>query len=341
MSFVLFHFYFFAALLCLREVSCAAFSNGQVQPGVYPAPALPSNFTKKPQYWRSPNATNPALFASRGHLGPSIRQSRKPRSSSVSQRQSGTSWAGWPNVRYIFSFGDSYTSTGFNVHGTQPYAGNPLGNPAYPGATSANGPNYVDFLSTTYNESYIQTYNFGYGGATVDPALVASPYGLIVQSFEQQVTQGFLPTYTDGTVPWSATDTLFTIFFGINDVILSYARRNDSLNLALIKDYEGLVNQLYAAGARNFLFMNVIPVDLTPGSLDLSDADRGSLASYIGAYNWRLGHLTYYLHQRHPDTSVFYLDTNWLFTRVIDYPSQFAQTAGYRNTTQDCPAYAQ
>ena len=87
--------------------------------------------------------------------------------------------------------------------------------------------------------------------------------------------------------------------------------------------------------------MNVIPVDRTPGSLGLSDADRGSLASYIGAYNWRLGYLTYYLHQRHPDTSVFYLDTNWLFTRVIDSPSQFAQTAGYRNTTRDCAAYAQ
>ena len=140
--------------------------------------------------------------------------------------------------------GDSYTSTGFNVHDTQPYPGNPLGNPVYPGATSANGPNYVDFLSTTYNESYIQTYNFGYGGATIDPALVGSPYGLIVQSFEQQVTQEFLPLYTDGTVSWSATDTLFTIFFGINDVILSYAQRNDTLNYDLIKDYESLVNQV-------------------------------------------------------------------------------------------------
>jgi hypothetical protein len=140
--------------------------------------------------------------------------------------------------------GDSYTSTGFNVRGPQPNPGNPLGNPAYPGATSSNGPNYVDFLSSTYNQSYIQTYCFGYGGATIDPALLPSPYGLIVQSFEQQVTESFLPFYTHGEVPWSAEDTLFTVFFGINDVILSYLQQNSSLNYALIKDYERLLNQV-------------------------------------------------------------------------------------------------
>ena len=149
--------------------------------------------------------------------------------------------------------GDSYTSTGFNVSGVQPGPANPLGNPVYPGATSANGPNYVDFLTTTYNESYIQTYNFGYGGATVDPALVESPYGLIVQSFEQQVTQSFLPLYSNGEVSWSADNTLFGVFFGINDVILSYAQQNSSLNYDLIKDYESLVNQVSNS---NFVFLS-------------------------------------------------------------------------------------
>lgn len=130
------------------------------------------------------------------------------------------------------------------MNGAQPNPANPLGNPIYPGATSANGPNYVDFLTTTYNRSYIQTYNFGYGGATIDPALVGSPYGLIVQSFRQQVDLEFLPQYADGAVPWSAADTLFTIFFGINDVILSYGGRNDTLNYELIKDYESLVDEV-------------------------------------------------------------------------------------------------
>lgn len=115
------------------------------------------------------------------------------------------------------SSGDSYTSTSFNIHGPQPNPQNPLGNPAYPGATSADGPNYVDFLTTTYNQSFIRTFNLGYGGATIDPSLVGSPYGLIVQSFQQQVQEEFIPTYaTNSGVEWSGSNSLFTVFFGIN-----------------------------------------------------------------------------------------------------------------------------
>lgn len=142
--------------------------------------------------------------------------------------------------------GDSYTSTLFDIHGEQPNPGNPLGNPAYPGATSSDGPNYVDFLTTTYNRSYIQTFNLGFGGATVDPSLVPSSFGNLVQSFKQQVQQEFIPRYGDKiAAPWSPENTLVTLFFGINDVILSHSRQNDSLYYALIKSYERSVHQVW------------------------------------------------------------------------------------------------
>ena len=35
-------------------------------------------------------------------------------------------------TRYLSPSGDSYTQTGFEVNGTQPSIGNPLGNPPYP-----------------------------------------------------------------------------------------------------------------------------------------------------------------------------------------------------------------
>lgn len=102
----------------------------------------------------------------------------------------------------------------------------------------------MDFLSTTYNRSYVETFNLGFGGATIDPSLVASPFGDIVQSFKQQVQDEFIPLYGDkAEASWSAANSLFTIFFGINDVILSYSQRNGSLNYALIKSYERLVHQ--------------------------------------------------------------------------------------------------
>lgn len=75
--------------------------------------------------------------------------------------------------------------------------------------------------------------------------LVESPFGRVVQSFRQQVQDQFLPTYGNKVaVPWSAKDSLFVIFFGINDVVLSYAERNSSLNYAIIKSYERLVRQV-------------------------------------------------------------------------------------------------
>ncbi|KAL8718971.1 MAG: hypothetical protein Q9225_003964 [Loekoesia sp. 1 TL-2023] len=198
------------------------FNDGQVQPGCYNPPAIPQNLTTRPQRWRDTSSVPPIVT-----------------------RQVGKVWPGWQGVRYLFTFGDSYTSTSFNIHGTQPNPENPLGNPAYPGATSADGPNYVDFLTTTYNQSFIETFNLGYGGATIDPSLVGSPYGLIVQSFRQQVQEEFLPTYARHSgVDWSGSNTLFTVFFGINDVILSYGQRNSTLNFLLIKSYESLVHQV-------------------------------------------------------------------------------------------------
>ncbi|KAL8928494.1 MAG: hypothetical protein Q9208_001728 [Pyrenodesmia sp. 3 TL-2023] len=220
---------------------------------------------------------------------------------------------------------------------------NPLGNPAYPGATSSNGPNYVDFLTTTYNQSFIQTFNLGYGGATIDPSLIGSPYGYIVQSFRQQVQDEFLPTYaTNPGVAWSGSNSLFTVFFGINDVVLSYGQRNSTLNFLLIKSYENLVHQLYAAGARNFLFMNVPPIDRSPGMLARDAASQASMAGYIGEFNFRLILLVYNLAVHYPDTTVWLFDTNWLFTRLLNNgAASFRETANYVDLTDYCAAYQQ
>lgn len=122
---------------------------------------------------------------------------------------------------------------------------NPLGNPPYPGATSANGPNYIDFLTTTYNHSYIQAYSLAYGGAMVNPFLFTTPFGVLVQSFLSQVNEEFLISYQNYTDDvWLTSNTLFILFFGINDIINSYAQANDTLNYQIVKSYEGLVDQV-------------------------------------------------------------------------------------------------
>ena len=83
------------------------------------------------------------------------------------------------------------------------------------------------------------------------------------------------------------------------------------------------------------------PVDRSPGSIEQGPAVQAVKAGAIGRYNFRLGALVYNLGLRHPDTTSFLFDTNFLFTRVLDDPGQFMETADLRNTTDYCEAYAE
>jgi len=139
--------------------------------------------------------------------------------------------------------GDSYTATGFNLSSTQSGPGIPLGNPGYPGLTSSNGPNWVDFLTTTYNESFLETYNMGFGGAVVSSDLV--PPFLPTVDFRQQVNNEFIPYYVQkNTTSWTPDNSLFAFFFGINDVNISYGKRNATLNGDIFVVYRSLIEQV-------------------------------------------------------------------------------------------------
>lgn len=240
-----------------------------------------------------------------------------------------------------FSSGDSYSTTGFNATtGPQPAPGNPLGNPPYPGYTAANGPNWVDFLTVKYNASQLLTYNLAYGGATVDSALVA-PYLPTVLSVAQQVEDEFFPVY--GSSSWKADDTIFGVFIGINDVGNSYGRgaaATKILNKEIFAVYEGLMEMLYNIGARNFLFLNVPPVDRSPLTAGQGAASQALEKADIEAFNDKVGQLADQLKDAHSDVNIFTVDTNSLFTEVLDKPSSFPQTALYKNTTAYCDAYA-
>ncbi|THZ02257.1 hypothetical protein D6C85_07772 [Aureobasidium pullulans] len=249
-------------------------------------------------------------------------------------------YPGWAGIKHIFAFGDSYTTTGFNVSLAQPSPANPFGNPTYPGYTSSNGPNWIDYLTTTYNKSFIETINLAYGGATVDSALVA-PYKPTVLSVKEQVETEYLPIYASQSsiFPWTSDDTLFTIFIGINDIGNSYSSQNATLTPTIFSELSGLVDQLYSTGARNFLFLNVPPVDQSPLTQAAGPASQTLEASAISDWNSRVVYLSKSLTHRHSDVTSFVFDTNKVFSRVIEHPRAYPQTCAYQNTTQYCEAY--
>ncbi|KAI4845835.1 hypothetical protein E4T44_05406 [Aureobasidium sp. EXF-8845] len=249
-------------------------------------------------------------------------------------------YPGWTGIKHIFAFGDSYTTTGFNVSLTQPGPGNPLGNPTYPGYTSSNGPNYIDYLTTTYNKSFIETVNLAFGGAPVDSTLVA-PYLPTVLSVKEQVQKEYLPIYAShfSPVPWTSDDTLFTIFIGINDIGNSYASQNATLLPTIFTEFSGLVDQLYTSGARNFLFLNVPPVDQSPLTKSAGSSAQALEANDIADWNNRVNSLSKSLTKKHNDATSFVFNTHKVFSRVIEHPCAYPQTCPYKNTTEFCTAY--
>ncbi|KAI5795395.1 hypothetical protein DFH27DRAFT_484433, partial [Peziza echinospora] len=233
--------------------------------------------------------------------------------------------------------GDSYTQTGFNLTNGSPYpsASNPLGNPNYPGWTSSNGPNWVGYLATKYNESTLLTYNLAYGGATVDSKLV-TPWRDDVLSLRNQVEDLFFPYLTTNSTPWTGSDSLFSFFIGVNDVGNTYWDSEHAYFYNAILDvYFGLVEKLYVAGARNFLFLNVPPLDRCP--LTLGQGAEAVALETVAIKDWndQVAERAALLKQNHKDVWAKVFDTHALYSKILDSPAPY----GITNTTAYCELY--
>ena len=85
----------------LFQVHAAVYADGQLQPGVYPAPALPSNFTKSSDFWRFPAAAPKVDPRQKGGL--SSRKTGKELTSHIGRRAFGRVWSGWQDIHYLFA----------------------------------------------------------------------------------------------------------------------------------------------------------------------------------------------------------------------------------------------
>ncbi|KAI4131089.1 MAG: hypothetical protein LQ338_001410 [Usnochroma carphineum] len=262
-----------------------------------------------------------------------------PSSLIVKSVQGAYSWHGFQGSRKIFAFGDSYTDSGFNPSGPQPNDTYPLGNPfsnssAPPYHTFTNGPNWIEYLTFKYNRSLVHTYNLAVSGSTVNNTIlnVTTTADLI-----HQISDRFVPNYVNkNTAGWNSWNSLFALFFGINDVNRSWSKRDGSINDAIFSSYRQMLDSLYHYGARNFLLHNVPPIDRGPY---MTRPDALVEGPDINDFNYRMALLFNNFTSTHTDVTVFLFNTNSLFSQVLDNPSVFPQTAIYKNTTGSCKAY--
>nr|VWP00222.1 N/A [Ganoderma boninense] len=258
----------------------------------------------------------------------------------------------WGTTQFLFTFGDSYTTDGFNIS-----AGVDSPVPGFVGAriatitthflttsvlgqTSSNGPNWVQFLGATYNVTNTKVFNLASGGATIDAALVP-PFEPTVLSIVDQVEQfhEILAPKPPGA-EWDGSNSLFAFWIGINDVGNSFAWTNVTSQAAfhrvLMKRLFSQVEILYADGARSFLFLTVPPTNRAPLILEQGPQAVSTITAALADYNAQLAANVRAFARAHPDLDqVVVFDTRPVFNTLLDS----ADALGFVNSTGFCEAY--
>ncbi|OQE08277.1 hypothetical protein PENVUL_c010G06863 [Penicillium vulpinum] len=218
---------------------------------------------------------------------------------------------------YFFTFGNSYTQTGFSTTGTQPTADNPMGNPTLGTGTTTGGPNWVGYLTTEYNASLVLSYNLAVGGASLDNSLV------LTGTKEDMVTQvaTFETAYSQkpAVAPWSSHDAVFGFWIGINDIGWAYSSNNASVLIPkIMAQYKTQAEKLYANGGRKFLFLNVPPTSRSP---QINNAPGH--AEWLAAFNAALKTMVDEFIADNSGTTTVLYDSFAFMTKVLDDPTTY------------------
>ena len=164
--------------------------------------------------------------------------------------------------------GDSFSAVGCSSKERHPCAEQPLGI-EFPGITSCERvdeatqavtyePNWVGHLVQTVNaerrDTPLLVYDYSVSGDTISRMKL------------WQISKEFLPHLAPRPewAPWTASDTLFVTWIGINDCTWNIRLQPSSIQ-ACFDDLFAAQDKLYEAGARNFCLVDVPPVHTFPG----------------------------------------------------------------------------
>ena len=185
--------------------------------------------------------------------------------------------------------------------------------------------------------------NFAFGGALSSdnnltdadlPALADNLSGLQEQVEEFSMIADALP---------NTQNSLNVISAGANDYFAALTSP-ESLGDLPIEQLPNVVTgniisgleQLNAVGAKDFIVMNLPPLEDTPFANFLDQQSEADVSSTIGQltalHNQQLSQKIGEFSDRNPDTNVILLDANALFNEAADNPEVF----GFNNTTESC-----
>ena len=182
------------------------------------------------------------------------------------------------------------------------------------------------YAALEYNQTFIRAYDLAQGGSTIDRELVNPVY--------KKFTPHYGPTGPQND--WRASNSLFAIFFGITDLIVSFHELERTPVEKVLESYHSYLDQLYEMGARNFVLFSVPPMD-QPYAKGKPGIDE--LAEDIATFNRLLHKTRDQFIKKHKGVNAWLFDAHALFSDIIDRPKTFYQTSGFAYTKGPCPAY--
>ncbi|KAI3321023.1 carbohydrate esterase family 16 protein [Xylariaceae sp. AK1471] len=258
-------------------------------------------------------------------------------------------------LKHIIAFGDSFTDVGYSpTISPQPSLNNYEGNPPIPGTSTCYADNYVQILSSEVNRTFVSLYDLAHSGAVVDGDLV-SPYESEDNTFVHQVSDKFLPYFSEGRLPrgdgaeqkgkrrWEGSDTLVTTWFGINDVdraMGGYWPLDPLWEVKAPMMIESLINGLEKVrkeGAENFAILNLPPYWLSPSVQEYQNVTYTNLAkTRTLLWNQELvKQFNKWQRAAHPAVNAKIVDTFTLYLNMTERPHDY----GMSQVTTDCAAY--
>ncbi|KAK2615502.1 hypothetical protein N8I77_002252 [Diaporthe amygdali] len=269
----------------------------------------------------------------------------------------------WQNVKHLIAFGDSYTYVqGVQGHQNYSFIGDYLlGNFAYDAetlltnqivqnftGTAEGGPNWVEYLTgcgqepglTSPLSCDLQLWDFAFAGADVSTEFTPLHHNFTVPLVNQ--TQQFLtygqPVF-ENELQVSASETLVAIWIGINDIndlSKTYSGAYDfpsTFNSIISTIFSQSVTPLFEAGYNNFLFINLPPLDRTPGNAKTASPSPNE--TMIGWWGDTLQQYSDDFSKQNAGTTTMVFDANTFLNGVLDSASEY----GITNTTDYCAGY--
>ncbi|KAI5776943.1 lysophospholipase A [Geopyxis carbonaria] len=272
----------------------------------------------------------------------------------------------WSKTKNLLVFGDSYTfiqgtsgRTNFSFIGdglTPSYSPSTLlQNKIVPNATSAGGPNWVQYLTGCFSgrpndcgkgkagKGVKRLWDFAFAGADVSTKFLTLHHNYTIDLVDQLDQY---EKYAHRALSLPPSSTLVTVFIGINDINDSARWTNLTASGGFPAFYAQLaaelfgpagLGRLHALGFRHFLLLGLPPLHRTPANQVAATPlpSKGMVDAFDSAVRGEMR--TFVERGRRSGVTTRWVDTGKALEKVLDSPERW----GVTNTTGFCRAYDQ